>query len=178
MGYRYRSDICIPDENAAAEPRWLPSKYTPTTWPGSRAPHVFLNNGSAIFDHYGQHYTLIEFVDFDTDGSVDFLLTAAKRNSVLLKHVRLIGEGNARRLWEKNLVLLRPDGHVSWRSDRISNQAKATEIIRAVAGIREPLAHGNGASIVKHEKANNFTVVEMETQDSEYRLEKMGVFQG
>src|ERR1700743_858960 len=61
MGYRYKSGIVIPD--GTKEPKWTPSEYVPTTFPGSRAPHVFLRDGTAIFDLCGMDYNLVEFVD-------------------------------------------------------------------------------------------------------------------
>jgi FAD-dependent monooxygenase len=178
MGYRYKSGICLPDDNPSAEPDWSPAHYTPTTWPGGRAPHVFLNNGTAIFDHFGKDFTLVEFLaDKDRhDHSAESLLGAAKTLSVHLSHLRLVGEDRARQLWEKRLVLVRPDGHIAWRSDKVIDQTLAGYIIGVAAGLVEPL-RSNGGAVRENGKASTFSVVLNETQDSEYRLEKMGVFQ-
>lgn len=50
MWYRYKSPIIVPDEPESTEPAWSRSKYTPTTWPGGRPPHLFLSIGQAVFD--------------------------------------------------------------------------------------------------------------------------------
>jgi FAD-dependent monooxygenase len=180
MGYRYKSGICIPDEDNSSEPEWVPSQYTPTTWPGGRAPHVFLNDGSAIFDHFGKHFTLIEFVSGDTEHGADFIVTAAKANSVLLSHVRLVGEENARRLWQRSLVIVRPDGHVAWRGEKVNGPVKANEIVQIIAGIADPRTQNgqNGHTVVPNgEKASTFIMVEKAVQVNEYKLEKSGAFQ-
>ena len=33
--------------------------YAPTTWPGARLPHVWLDDGTALQDHLGHGYTLL-----------------------------------------------------------------------------------------------------------------------
>jgi len=111
MGFHYKSPINIPDKESAPEPVWEPSGYAPTTLPGVRAPHVFLNDGTPIFDLCGKDYTLVEFHDKSDRGS-SFLAEAAKQFSVPLKHLILTGENNAKRIWQRPLVLVRPDSHV------------------------------------------------------------------
>ena len=60
LGYRYVGSPLI-----AAEPGEGPDykfiEYTPTTWPGARLPHVWLDDGSAMQDRigYGHGYTLL-----------------------------------------------------------------------------------------------------------------------
>jgi FAD-dependent monooxygenase len=51
MGFRYHSQINMPDE--ATELTWTPTAYILSTFPGSRAPHVFWKDGNSIFDRYG-----------------------------------------------------------------------------------------------------------------------------
>ncbi len=34
-------------------------KYVPTTWPGARLPHVWLDDGSALHDRLGPWYSLL-----------------------------------------------------------------------------------------------------------------------
>ncbi|KAJ2902437.1 hypothetical protein MKZ38_000566 [Zalerion maritima] len=72
MGYRYKSTVVFSPEDdvgelrggeGVEEPKQDPHVYYPTMWPGSRAPHVFLKDGSSIFDHLGKEFTLVEFVD-------------------------------------------------------------------------------------------------------------------
>ncbi|KAF5016564.1 hypothetical protein F66182_11716, partial [Fusarium sp. NRRL 66182] len=62
LDQRLKSDIIVQDSDGSAEPTWNPLQYTPSTWPGARAPHVWLKDGpTPIFDHYGLWWTLIAF---------------------------------------------------------------------------------------------------------------------
>jgi len=173
MGYRYQSAICIPDESMPA-PEFDPTAYHPSTWPGTRAPHVFLKDGSAIFDHYGKYYTLVEFSD-GTDRGADLLLQAAKDFSAPVKHVKLEGEDCAYSVWGARLVLLRPDGHVSWRGDLVIATSSAKKIIGTIIGAEEaPIK----AAANSEKKPEAFTsTVGMNTQDSNFEFEKIGEMQ-
>jgi 2-polyprenyl-6-methoxyphenol hydroxylase-like FAD-dependent oxidoreductase len=112
LGYRYRNSpiLCAePDE-----PEWQLLNYVPSTWPGSRAPHVFLESGDALFDRFGPDFTLLRFADIDTSG----LSNAAQARGMPMT-VLDIRDANARRIYERDLVLVRPDQHVGWRADAL-----------------------------------------------------------
>ncbi|EHK19447.1 uncharacterized protein TRIVIDRAFT_135159, partial [Trichoderma virens Gv29-8] len=114
LGYRYNeSPIIVPDADAA-EPEWNFRHYVPSTWPGARAPHVFLLDGeTSIFDLFGEDYTI---VDFSEDGKwADSFTKAAKRLGIPIKGVHLPQEKHVQKIWERNAVLVRPDDHVAWR---------------------------------------------------------------
>lgn len=114
MGYRYNdSPIVIPD-STASEPPVSVTEYTPSTWPGARAPHVFLSDGTTpIFDLYGPDFTL---VDFSPDGraSQEFVVVASTLR-IPITRLHLPEETHCREVWERDVVLVRPDGFVSWR---------------------------------------------------------------
>lgn len=137
LGYRYKSHVIIPDskETESTEPAWTPSTYTPTTWPGSRPPHVFLSDGRAIFDEFGHDWTLITF-DETSRAPEDFKAAAAQL-SMPLKILSLPQEPLARKLYERNLVLIRPDQHVAWRADTLASEDEADRILRIVTGRAE-----------------------------------------
>ena len=108
LGSRYRNSpiVCAePDE-----PEWRIEDYIPSTWPGVRAPHVFLSTGEAIFDLLGPDFTLLAFSDIDV---TDFVEAASERG-VPLSVVR-IRDPHVRQIYERDLVLVRPDHHVAWR---------------------------------------------------------------
>jgi FAD-dependent monooxygenase len=183
MGQRYASRICIPEEHGQA-PVWEPSKYIPTTWPGSRAPHVFLKDGRPIFDLYGTWFSLVDFLP-NGHGGAERLMDAAAALGVPVKHVRLAGEGHARQVWEENLVLVRPDGHVAWRGDAVSGRDDAVTILRTVTGHLDPLVHSsvdadanttNGVKGAIKPKAFS-SITNMSTQRTGYEFERMGEFQ-
>lgn len=136
MGYRYVSGICLLDEmdKRNPPPEWDHRNYIPTTYPGYRAPHVFLNDGSPIFDKYSKEFTLIVFSDGKDPTTSKYLQKAAQDRKIPLKIVSLIGEDHARNVWGANLVLVRPDGHVSWRGEYIKSRSAADRIILTATG--------------------------------------------
>jgi hypothetical protein len=111
IGYRYRQSPVICHE--PNEPRWHLLEYVPSTWPGVRAPHVFLEDGRAIFDLFGPGFTLLRFGEANT-GEFE---GAARARGVPLRTVDIV-DRRARELYERPLVLIRPDQHVAWRGDR------------------------------------------------------------
>ncbi|KAL2011708.1 hypothetical protein VTN00DRAFT_4426 [Thermoascus crustaceus] len=75
MGYRYKSNIVFP-ESSGTEPEFDPTRFVPTTWPGWRALHVFLSDGSALSSHFGSGFSLVEFSD-GTDRGAELLVEKA-----------------------------------------------------------------------------------------------------
>ncbi len=116
LGYRYAgSPICMPD--GAPEPPDEPDDYVPSTWPGCRAPHVWLPDGSSVLDHFGHGFVLVVARPDGTGPDPAALLAAAHRRGVPMT-VLALADRAAAELYEKPLVLVRPDGHVAWRGDR------------------------------------------------------------
>lgn len=140
MGYRYQSPIIAPDDQTPP-PKFDPRNYVPSTWPGMRAPHVVLKDGTAIFDLMGPLYTLVEFAD--NCGS-DLLLEAAKQRGLPLKLLCLKGEEPAFKIWGEHLVLVRPDFHVAWRASEVKTLKDAEHIIAVIGGfvISQPQSNG------------------------------------
>src|SRR5262249_11488529 len=58
LGYRYDGSPIIWPE-AGEGPAGASTAYVPTTWPGAGLPHVWLKDGSALFDQLGPGYTLL-----------------------------------------------------------------------------------------------------------------------
>ena len=177
MGQRYESRVFVP-EKQGQPPVWTPSKFNPTTWPGMRAPHVFLKDTTPIFDLYGTWFTLVDFSSCSSSQGADLLIDVAAEHGVPVKHLRLVDEEHARRIWETDLVLVRPDGHVVWRGNTLSSKQEATAIMRTTTGNLEPptetVQETNGAvAIPKHFSS----ITTMVTQNTEYELDKMGEFQ-
>jgi hypothetical protein len=178
MGYMYESNIIQKPETdeLKLKPKWRASEYTPSTWPGSRPPSVFLSDGSALFDHFGKDWSLVTFID--NQSSIQFLLTAAKLLSIPLKHVDLKGEEQARRLWERDMVLVRPDEHVAWRSDSVDSLEEAQSILDLVTGLSITETHAQMTESAPRVPGEAFTAtLVMKTQVRQYELERMGEFQ-
>ena len=87
--------------------------YTPGAVPGARAPHVWLDDGVSIFDRFGRDFSLLRF-DRALDASA--LAAAAERAGVPLALLDVDSE-EARDLYARDLVLVRPDHHVAWRGN-------------------------------------------------------------
>jgi hypothetical protein len=86
--------------------------FTPSTVPGCRTPHVWLADGRSLYDALGPGYTLLRF---DPHVSADGLASAAAARDVPLTvlDVRSPEAG----IYDRKLVLSRPDQHVAWRGD-------------------------------------------------------------
>lgn len=119
LGYRYESGVIAPDGSPA--PSDDPSIYEPTSRPGCRAPHLWLADGRSILDLLGPDFTLLRF---DADTETDGLARAAAQRGVQLDVVTL-DDRAAAELYERRLVLVRPDGHVAWRADRMPDDPGA-----------------------------------------------------
>jgi 2-polyprenyl-6-methoxyphenol hydroxylase-like FAD-dependent oxidoreductase len=105
--------------------------YKPTTFPGARAPHVWLSPQQSTIDLFGFGFTLLQFANI----SVDEMLRAAEARGVPLS-VHRIGNPRAIAIYERRLVLVRPDGHVAWRGDVLPEDCLALIDIVRGAGRR------------------------------------------
>jgi len=127
LGYRYEnSPIIVPDGTAA--PPDEPATYAQTARPGHRAPHAWLSPGQSTLDMFGRGFVLMRFGGAVGAGAA--LVDAAAARGVPLRVCEIANE-EAAALYERRLVLVRPDGHVAWRGDEVSD---ATRIIDTVRG--------------------------------------------
>jgi 2-polyprenyl-6-methoxyphenol hydroxylase-like FAD-dependent oxidoreductase len=130
LGYRYEnSPICWPDGTAA--PPDDPRAYVPTARPGHRAPHAFLADGRSTLDLFGRGFALIGFGAEAAEAAP--LLEAAKKRNLPLTFTA-IAESHIAALYERKFVLVRPDGHVAWRDDRMPEDALCViDVVRGAA---------------------------------------------
>lgn len=129
LGFRYTNSSAVcPD--GSPEPAYDPASFTPTTWPGGRLPHVFLSDGSAIFDRLGTDFTLVVTRGGEPTEIERFSSAAAARGVPL--DVLVIDEAWIAKLYERKYVLVRPDQHVAWRGNEIP--ADPLEIVDRVRG--------------------------------------------
>lgn len=126
MGYRYDSPVIVND--GSEPPEFDGSTYTPTTFPGSRAPHVRLANGKSPLDAYRHTFTIVTFIG--KPAVEEFVSTAATVGLPI--QVLEINDANARALYERDLVLVRPDGHVAWRGNQLPQDL--TALVQTVSG--------------------------------------------
>lgn len=113
LGYRYAGSPVI-ESDGTPEPADDPSRYEPSSWPGCRAPHVWLGPGQSTLDLFGRGFTLLEFGA--ASATADALVGAASAFGVPLRRMHIRNE-HAREVYARSLVLVRPDGHVAWRGN-------------------------------------------------------------
>jgi 2-polyprenyl-6-methoxyphenol hydroxylase-like FAD-dependent oxidoreductase len=126
LGSSYEHSPLIADDGTAPVV-FDPVRYTPSSRPGQRAPHGWIAPGKSVLDLFGRSFTLLRF-----GGENGEALIAAARAAGLPLNVEDVTDDALARLYERRLVLVRPDGHVAWRGD--SAPARARAIIDRVRG--------------------------------------------
>lgn len=129
LGARYDGSPLIVADGAPPEAGI--ESYTPSSMPGGRAPHLWLDDargaGSSLFDRLGRYFTLLRFAEADTAA----LGLAAGRAGVPLEIVD-VAHAKARELYPRKLALIRPDQHVAWRGDELPQDTEG--LLAAVTG--------------------------------------------
>ncbi|MGH6671759.1 MAG: FAD-dependent oxidoreductase [Xanthobacteraceae bacterium] len=134
LGYRYEgSPISWPDGSAA--PADEARAYVPTARPGHRAPHAWLADGRSTLDLFGRGFTLLGFGATAADAAP--LIEAARARNLPLTFVPL-AEPHVAALYERKFALVRPDGHVAWRDDRMPPEPlRLIDVVRGAAPAAE-----------------------------------------
>ena len=104
--------------------------YRPSACPGGLAPHLWLEDESSLYDHFGDGISLLLTADA-AFGEVDRATSAAANLGVPLKVVkprdtRLLPRYGAR------FALIRPDQHVAWRGDALPQDMEG--LLKTIAG--------------------------------------------
>jgi 2-polyprenyl-6-methoxyphenol hydroxylase-like FAD-dependent oxidoreductase len=132
-GYRYLgSPIVWPEPGEGPDPDT--SQYVPTTWPGSRLPHVWLDDPAALrepasphhrvalHDRLGSGYTLLRLGRTRVNtATVERTLRATGAPLQVLD----LAEESAREICGFDLLLVRPDLHIVWRGNQIPEDPAA-----------------------------------------------------
>jgi 2-polyprenyl-6-methoxyphenol hydroxylase-like FAD-dependent oxidoreductase len=131
LGARY-DDSPVIASNAAAPADSLIT-YTPTSIPGGRTPHFWLEDkrayGSSLYDRLGTGFTLLRLGPHAPDGSA--ILEAAARRAIPLKVIDSV-DTDVRELYDCDLALIRPDQYVAWRGN--AAPADAESLLARVVG--------------------------------------------
>jgi hypothetical protein len=116
FGARYdQSPIIIGD--GTIPPPDAANTYIPSACPGGRAPHLWLSPDHSLFDLFGFEWTLLR-LSAKSKGAA--LIEAAAKAGIDLK-VRDVSSEEAREIYGADLVLIRPDQVVAWRSSGTEN---------------------------------------------------------
>jgi putative polyketide hydroxylase len=125
FGASYTSHAVIPDDSDAPEIANPVTDYAPSARPGGRAPHVFFErHGERVstIDIVGNGFALLTaggriWLDAANELAAKYAITAHNINEPEFKSAYGIDESGA--------VLVRPDGHVGWRSRSASRDPRA-----------------------------------------------------
>ncbi|GAB86950.1 FAD-dependent monooxygenase [Gordonia rubripertincta] len=140
MGYRYDgSPVVVADDSPLSVVDG--EAYAPSTLAGARAPHVRLADGRSIHKHFRDRFTLVSFVGTD---AADALVREAAAAGLPLQVVA-IDDANARAVYERDLVLVRPDGHVAWRGDALLDNVAG--LVRIISGRVEATVETAAAAV-------------------------------
>jgi 2-polyprenyl-6-methoxyphenol hydroxylase-like FAD-dependent oxidoreductase len=119
LGYRYRGSPILCEEPGEG-PADNFMVYEPTTWPGARLPHVWLDNGTAIQDVIPDGYVLLRLGRSQTN--TEPLQRAFASYGAPFAVLDISGE-RPREVYGHDLLLLRPDMHVVWRGNTLPDAA-------------------------------------------------------
>ena len=154
LGHRYRSGAVIADGTPEPEFTRDPELYYhPTTWPGARLPHAWLEHrGERVSTHdlAGKgRFTL--FTGIGGEGWLEAAAEVTQRTGVPIVAL-VIGPARdahdiyddwarAREVDETGCVLVRPDAHVAWRSAAMVEDpvAELGRVMESLLGVLEPV---------------------------------------
>jgi hypothetical protein len=130
LGYNYaRSPVVVTEGSPAPEQET--ARYIQTTFPGARAPHVWLADDRSTLDLFGKGFVLVRLGEDAPSG--EGLAVAAAEVGMPFEIITLV-EPEAIAAYERKLVLVRPDGHSCWRGDE--EPADPAAVIDVVRGAR------------------------------------------
>lgn len=134
LGNRYiDSPVCIytePETREVIQAEYEDAvNYRPTSRPGCRAPHVWLPDGRSTLDLFGVGFVLLVLGANAQEASA---FEAAATSISMPLDIVCVNDPEVISTYEKRYVLVRPDGHVAWRSDAMPDDP--TTILETVAG--------------------------------------------
>ena len=121
LGYRYVDSpiVC----NVPGGPEQLFRDYRPTTWPGARLPHVWLDDGTPMQDRIADGYTIVKLGGGKADTRGLERAIAARGAPVAVLDVP---DQVGRDIYGHDLILVRPDLHMVWRGNAAPEDAAAS----------------------------------------------------
>ena len=134
LGYRYSGSPVISHDGGTA-----PTGFAPTTWPGARLPHLWLDDGTPLHDTLGSGFTLLRIQTAGGPGALADHVAAGFAGEVAAEFGRLgapldlveVTSAAAQAVYPGHrLILVRPDLHVAWRSgDRLPAAATLAALV-------------------------------------------------
>lgn len=128
LGYNYEGSSVVaggsPSDSVPGS-----GSYRAPARPGWRLPHLWLEDGSSIYDHLGREFALIR-LSSAVDGGA--LVKAASERGVPLALVDLSAMPGLEAGYGAALILVRPDQHVAWMSSGSPSTAEGAELLDLV----------------------------------------------
>ena len=114
LGYRYVGSPLIATETSEG-PEHNFIDYVPSTYPGARLPHVWLEDATAVQNRigYGHGYALLRFAGSRDVTALGRAFAAHGAPCTVLD----LPDPRARDVYGYDLILVRPDLHVVWRGN-------------------------------------------------------------
>ncbi len=113
LGMRYaNSPIIVADGSEPPPDHFM--LYVPSAHPGCLAPHLWLSDGSSLYDHFGEGFTLL-VTDGDLQATDEFV-AAAVELKIPMK-VLALADPRLHGRYEGRFIVIRPDQHVGWRGN-------------------------------------------------------------
>lgn len=119
LGMRYEDSPVIVSDGSAPPPEHF-MLYTPSAHPGCLAPHLWLADGSSLYDHFGDGFTLLVTTGDERDATA--FAAAVEKRKIPIK-VLAPGDSRLQDRYEARFVLIRPDQHVAWRGNDLPADA-------------------------------------------------------
>lgn len=140
LGAAYQSDAVTPDGSDAPEPADALADYEPTARPGHRAPHLWLERDGkrcSTLDLWGEWFTLV------VGQAGKEVAEASVRGIEAPLRCHVIGERTdspipsttslTYGIGTDGAVLVRPDGHVAWRTPELKPPQLQEALVAATA---------------------------------------------
>lgn len=128
LGLRYKeSPIVVSDGSDPPIEHFM--HYQPSAHPGCLAPHLWLADGTSLYDHFGKGFSLL-VTDKEGLHEAQEVVAQSARLAIPLQVV-VPSDDRLRDRYAARFALIRPDQHVAWRGDTLpSDTATLLDHIR------------------------------------------------
>lgn len=134
FGTRYHDSPIILADGSSPPPE-SPNSYQPSASPGGRAPHLWLDPETSLYDTFGLDWVLLRLGHHPPDAGG--ILNTSSRMQMNLRIVDM-DRVDARELYEAPLALVRPDHVVAWRGSSIDEAKMVLPTVMGWPGPDDP----------------------------------------
>jgi 2-polyprenyl-6-methoxyphenol hydroxylase-like FAD-dependent oxidoreductase len=113
FGYSYGASPIV-SYDGEPPPAYSMESFVPSTAPGCRAPHFWLDDTTSVYDRFGRGYTLLSFGD---PAEIEPLVRAIRAAGVPLTVIEVPSDLATPPEYHHDFVLCREDQHIAWRGN-------------------------------------------------------------